>query len=125
MPGRPRLPIELARASGAILKNPAHFAGQHPNKSPELGDPPSWMDLESRQAWEQFKIEVAWLKECHRALMEMMAPLRIMIQSGLAKSTDRTLYLSMLREIGATPGSEGKVQHGHKVDPFEDDEFDA
>ena len=125
MAGRPRLPIELAHASGAILKNPAHVAGQHPNESAPLGDPHNWMDLESRQAWAQFKSEVAWLKECHRALMEMMAPMRIMVKSGLAKSGDRTLYLSMLREIGATPGSEGKVPHGHKVDPFEDDEFDA
>lgn len=119
---RHKLPPALAHASGAALDNPKRYAGQHENDSPVLGNPPSFLTDAEKALWEQFKHEVPWLKECHRALMEVAVPLRTLCRSGLATASHQRLLVSVLREIGATPSTEGKVDHGHKVDPY--DEFD-
>lgn len=119
---RAKLPPELARITGAASDNPARYADQHPNDSPKLGSSPGYFSEDEHVMWAQFKHEVPWLKECHRALMELACPLRVSVRRGLANANQQRLLLTILREVGATPATEGKVDHGHKQDPY--DEFD-
>jgi len=115
-------PIEYLKMSGALEKNRNGYGNRSETDSPPLGDPSPHLSTEEAEAWRQFQEEVPWLKECHRALIEIASNLRAGIRKGLTTAGDKRLMLSILNAIGATPSMSGRIQKDKPVD--DEDEFD-
>jgi hypothetical protein len=108
--------------SGALVKNRNGYGNRSETDSPELGDPSPHLSTEEAIVWREFQEEVPWLKECHRALIEIASTIRSDIRRGLSTAGDKRLLLSILNAIGATPAMSGRIQKS-KPDE-EEDEFD-
>lgn len=153
MAGRPQKPLASAIASGAILLNPKRYTEReknHPGQALPLG-PISAPLLASAgnfrshvaAAWMDFSREIPWLKESDRALVEMASLLRASIyldgldvikvpeskHPALARGmwtinlNSMGMLLRILTQLGATPATIAKVQHGLGKTEDEDDEF--
>lgn len=122
----PRSPSPLAyiKMSGAAVKNPGVYRGLEEANSPPLGDPTEGTGPGAAAEWRRFQEEVPWLKECHRAVMEIASSVRADVRGGRAKASDMRLLLSILSAIGATPATESRVRSSSDPDE-EDDEFDS
>jgi len=108
--GRPRTPAGKAKVTGAADKNPKRYAAALALDSAELGEPSEFLDDFGKAAWVQFKREIPWLKESHRALMELACNLRgQMFGKTQLKSTDVKTYAALLSKLGATPSDEGRI----------------
>lgn len=119
--GRHAMPLAYIKASGAAVKNPQDYRGQIEADSPPLGEPCDDLPPSQVAEWWRFQNELPWLKECHRALVEIACQVRADARRGLAKAADLRLLLSILSALGATPATEGRVIKGKE--PEEDDEF--
>ena len=103
-------PRAKAEITGAAAKNPARHRSTPLLEGASLGEPSDFLDTEAQAAWVQFKREVPWLRESHRAVMEILCHIRGQLFRGEAlKSTDVKSYMGALGKIGATPSDEGKV----------------
>ena len=122
MPPAPK-PLEYLKMSGAIEKNRNAYSNRSETDSPPLGDPSPCLSDEEAAVWREFQEEVPWLKECHRALIEIAANVRANTRKGLASASDKRLLLSLLNSIGATPSMSGRLQNRASGEE-EDDEFD-
>lgn len=121
MPPAPK-PLEYLKISGAIEKNRNAYNNRSETDSPPLGDPSPHLSDDEAAVWREFQEEVPWLKECHRALIEIASSIRSGIRKGLTTAGDKRLLLSILNAIGATPAMSGRIQK-NKPDE-EEDEFD-
>jgi len=110
MAGRPKQPRAKAEITGAAVKNPSRHRSTPSVIGDMLGEPSDFLDEFSKAAWVQFKREVPWLKESHRALMEIACHFRGQMFQGLPlRATDINSFQSILSKIGATPSDEGKI----------------
>ena len=110
MAGRKKTPRAKAEITGAAVKNPGRHRATPEVIGEMLGEPSDFLDKFGMAAWVQFKREVPWLKESHRALMEIACHFRGQMFQGLAlRATDLNSYQSILSKIGATPSDEGKI----------------
>lgn len=121
MPPAPK-PIEYLQMSGALVKNRNGYGNRSETDSPPLGDPSEHLSDAEAVVWREFQEEVPWLKECHRALIEIASTIRSDIRRGLSTAGDKRLMLSILNAIGATPSMSGRIQKEKPVD--DEDEFD-
>jgi hypothetical protein len=87
-----------------------------------IGPPTPWLSDEEAAYWLQFAQEAPYLRENHRALLELACTLRSMLRKGTASTSDRAQYLSALRALGMTPTDEARV--ATHIEEDEDDEFD-
>lgn len=125
---RPRTPAAVVKASAAAVKNPQrHRDRRQPKGIPELGAAPTWFDQYQRRAWANFKKELPWLKESHRALLEIAAMLRgkILEARGPIALQAMQELRRILGALGASPADETKVQWGDGGDEDPDEEFFA
>lgn len=110
MAGRPKQPREKAEITGAAAKNPSRHRATPTVIGEMLGEPSEHLDKFAMAAWVQFKREVPWLKESHRALMEIACYFRgQMFEGKPLRATDLNSFQSILSKIGATPSDEGKI----------------
>lgn len=110
--------IDLSTANGARARNPSRFrqpTGIH--HSPPLGAAPSHFSKEEKACWAKIKGEMDWLTEADRCIVELAANLRSRVEKGNAHATMISQYRSVLKELGATPTSRGKVRSA----PLDDD----
>jgi hypothetical protein len=109
---RPRIPVKVAKVTGAAAKNPKRHASRAaPKGVPMLGKASPWLDPWGVRAFEAFRRELPWLKESHRLLVEIAAHLR-----GRLMNPEEILGLAGMQELrrclaqlGATPADESKV----------------
>ena len=122
---RTRLPVAAAKVTGAAAKNPQRHRGRKAAKGGELGKPSAWLKLHpgAIKAYAAFKRELPWLKESHRAIVEIASQLR-----GRQITPGEILGLPGMQELrrclavlGATPADESKVAQadGDEEDPEE------
>jgi phage terminase small subunit len=121
---RPRVPVATAKVTGAAEKNPQRHRGRRqPAGIAAIGVPPSWFDQYQKRAWAGFKRELPWLKESHRALLELASMLRgqILLSRGPINLQAMQELRRILGQLGATPADESKVQwgDGDEEDPDE------
>lgn len=110
---RSRNPVAKSKVTGADKKNPGRHKSRKAATSSLIGAPPAFLDKHEKKAWNLFKKELPWLKENHRAFMEIIAGLRGKIISGEGlSSTQTTTYQVMLSKLGGTPADESKVMLG-------------
>lgn len=115
--------MEYIKMSGADIKNPQDYRNRSETDSPDLGDPSPHLSADEQLVWREFQEEVPWLKECHRALVEIACKMRVTARMGLAKPADLRLMLSVLNAIGATPTMSGRIQKS-APEVEDEDEFD-
>lgn len=123
---RPRTPVAKAKALGADVKNPGrHKARSAPKNTGELGPPSAHLDPFAKKAFQLFRVELPWLRESHRVLVELAS-----IYRGRMIDPDPMAILSLqgaqelrrcLAQLGATPADESKVNTagGDEEDPDE------
>ena len=109
---RPRLPALRVVVDGADIKNPKRFKRRRaPKAQRPLGKPSRHLDLFAYRAFERFRRELPWLKESHRALVDLAATLR-------GRLLDPTVPIDLkvmqelrrcLGQLGATPADETRL----------------
>jgi hypothetical protein len=111
--------VEKARTTGADVKNPKRHAGRTAPSTGPLGGPSEWLGGEQRVAWKQFTSEMPWLKESHRALVEIACTIRARLMTGEEVGVQAlNLLRQALGQMGGTPTDESKVRRA------EDEEAD-
>lgn len=123
---KPRTPTAKAEATGAAAKNPQrHRARKEPPATKALGKHPEWFDVVQVSMWEGFKIELPWLTESDRSVMEIASVLRAQLKlkpmdMGVSKMN---LLRLCLAQLGATPADRSKIGVGDGDEKDPDDTF--
>lgn len=118
---KPRLPAQVARATGADAKNPKRFADRPTPKALPLGKAPAYFTAAQRKAWEMFADEMPWLGKSDRMVVEVASRLRADMQERPDFPMGGYAQLRMcLSSMGGTPADRTKV-----VSPDDDDEDPA
>lgn len=123
---RPRLPLQKAETTAAVLKDPQRFRGRKsPSQATPLGNPSPFLKGGAVTAWEGFRRELPWLTEAHRAMVEVASSLRGRLIDGEEVGVNALSLLQVcMGKLGATPTDESKVNFGDEGgDP--DPMFDA
>ena len=123
MAGRPRLPQEVAKVTGAIAKNAGRFADRATPKVKSIGPAPKHFSDEQREIWDAFNSDFPWLGRTDRNLVGLACILQDAINAGDAPIAYFAQLRLMLSSMGGTPVDRSKVQvpEGDEVDPT--DEF--
>lgn len=111
MAGRPRLPQEVAKITGAFAKNAGRFAKRSAPKVKSLGPAPKRFTDEQREIWDEFNADFPWLGRTDRALVEVATNLLDQMRR-LGEATPISLYAQMrmiLGQMGGTPVDRFKV----------------
>lgn len=121
---RQKTPIEKARATGAILRNPARYKNetQNPGKNP-IGAPPNWLTEAQRDAWLELASDLPWLQRAHVGIVGIAATLLAKLRSNTASMSEMNLLRLCLGQLGATPVDAHRVAHPQEMD--EDDPAEA
>jgi len=121
---KPRLPAIKAEVSGAAIKNAGRFSERKAPKFRAVGEPFARMTEHQREAWDQFRDELPWLNNSHRALLEVACNVRARLASGDEVGINvLQTYSSILSKLAATPVDETKVAHGDEGDADPADRF--
>lgn len=123
---RNRIPSAKAKAIGAAAKNPQRFRDRkEPKATKALGDCPDWFDIVQASMWEGFKVELPWLTESDRAVMEIASVLRAQLKASPADIGAGKLNLLRLclAQLGATPADRSKIGVGDGEEQDPDDAF--
>ncbi len=110
MAGRPRLPQEVAKVTGAIAKNAGRFASRATPKVRSLGPAPKSYDERQRAIWEEFNDDFSWLGRSDRHLVKIAVELQCMIDAGDAPVAVFAQMRLVLSSMGGTPVDRTKVQ---------------
>lgn len=123
---RPRTPVAKAEATGAAAKNPQrHRARKEPSSTKALGKAPTWFDEAQSSMWEGFKLELPWLTEADRSVMEIASALRAQFKTDPMNMgvTKLNLLRLCLAQLGATPADRSKIGVGDGDEEDPDDTF--
>jgi len=109
MAGRPRLPQEVAKITGATAKNPQMFRDRAAPKVKSLGPAPKWFTPEQVELWDEINADFPWLGRPDRQLVTMAVELRSMIDEGGAPVSVYAQLRLCLSSMGGTPVDRSKV----------------
>src|SRR5262245_3321374 len=102
--GRPRKPLALHEATGAIAKNPKRFRNRRePGNLEPLGDPPLFKP-EWREDWLHFQRHLWWLRKPDRMIIEAICYLKARLRERYDDKDTKEL-IKLLVAVGATPVS--------------------
>ena len=106
---RPRTPMAKAESTGQTIANPMRFKSRKEPKSRTLGKPSFHLSDLEKAVWESFKLELPWLTERDRALVEVACQARsCLMQRGFKADVAAQLRIC-LSAMGATPADATKV----------------
>ena len=111
MPGRPRLPNEVAKITGADAKNAGRFEGRTSPRVKSLGPAPKRFTDEQKALWVEFNEDFPWLGRSDRGLVESAVILRALLHD-LGAEAPITLHAQLrlaLSSMGGTPVDRSKV----------------
>lgn len=117
----PRTPLAKAKATGQTLKNAGRFkTRKEPPKQRPLGKASAGLTERQVEAWEAFRVELPWLMESDRTIVETASRLRAdMWDSTEINIRAMTLLRQCLSLLGATPADRTRIYA-----PPEDEETD-
>ena len=135
---RPRKPIALHEASGAMAKNPQRFRNRicEPKVHAALGPPPQeWLDRAPTSP-ENRKLVAAWHEICgyiallppdtvtgaDRATVKLACRLHVRIEGGYAKTSEIAQYRACLRDLALT--APGRAQRAGPMAPGDPNDGD-
>ncbi len=103
MPRR-RTPTEQARTTGQDRNHPGRHAARTAPASPPLGPPSPHLGQHAREAWAGLVLEIGWLTEADRALVELAATIRGRALAGEEVGISALALLRQcLKDLGGTP----------------------
>jgi hypothetical protein len=134
---RPRTPLAKAKATGRTAHDPKRYKDRKDPNSKPLGRPSRHLTAIARECWEAFKVELPWLTEGDRALVESASRLRAVLWTADVTEDDdgetiEPLSLDAiiktanalrlcLTQMGATPADRTKIAapptDGEEKDP--------
>ena len=123
MPGRPRLPQDVAKITGAADKNAKRFKDRASPKVKSLGPAPKAFTDEQREIWNEFNADFPWLGRTDRKLVGMACLLQDAINAGDAPIAYFAQLRLMLSSMGGTPVDRSKVTMAEDTKPDPADEF--
>lgn len=105
-----RLPAALAKITGADVKNPQRFRGRATFNLPPLGPPPARLTAAEAKAWRIFARDMPWLRRSDRAMVELAAAIKAMIEGNPAAPLRLFTELRLcLAAMGGTPSDRTKM----------------
>ena len=117
---RPRTPKLKAIVGGRALINPGRYRDRTEPKSPRLGEPPAHLSASAKKAWKAFRSELPWLKQSHRALVELASMVRAKVFDDPEPTVAHmNLMRLLLSQMGATPVDQSRLDLS--ADEQEDD----
>ncbi len=125
MAGRPRLPQEVAKITGAVAKNAGRFEGRSAPRVKSLGPAPKRFTDLQRELWDEFNADFPWLGRSDRALVESAVVMRALLQE-LGSDAPIALHAQMrlcLSSMGGTPVDRTKVSAPEEEPEDPADEF--
>ena len=125
MAGRPRLPQEVAKITGAVAKNAGRFAGRAAPQVKSLGPAPRSYSDDQREAWDEFNESFPWLGRSDRELVRLAVVLKSQIEANPAEATAAQIgqMRLLLSSMGGTPVDRTKVSGPDDEDEDPADEF--
>lgn len=118
---RPRKPLELARLTGAMAKDPQRYRNRHePVDDRPLGEPYEWLPEDAKAAWKEMVPNLPWLRCCHRGIVGITAILAGKMMKDALGLPGMKLLNSCLGALGATPASFPKVGWSPPADDDDD-----
>lgn len=127
--GRPQIPLHLAEATGALLRNPERFVGRVENQTTldelKLGMPSSFIanDVQLACMWSSFAREWPWLRESDRPMVELACIYRARVIAAaieradvILSSADMNSYIRIIQTCGGSPTTVGKLLMPKKDD---------
>jgi hypothetical protein len=122
--GRPRLPNDVAKITGAVAKNAGRFKDRFDQKEVKsLGPAPPSFDEEQRAIWDAFNADFPWLGRADRSLVKMAVMMDQMVDSGEAPVSVFAQYRLLLSSMGGTPVDRSKVSAPEEKDEDPADQF--
>lgn len=129
---RPRKPTALQEAAGRDKQNPGRYRDRKSNAPTGLdgvGDPPDYLqdsnECKARSAWLEFAVELPWLTQSDRAILEAACLIRGDVIARQAVGVPRlTLLRGILQSLGATPADKSKVMAGGSGDDKPEEQED-
>lgn len=109
MAGRPRLPQEVAKVTGATVKNAGRFKGRTLHKVKSLGPAPKRFTPEQVELWDEFNDDFPWLGRPDRQLVAMAVELRTLLNMPDVPVSVFAQYRLCLSSMGGTPVDRSKV----------------
>lgn len=125
MAGRPRLPQEVAKITGAVAKNAGRFKSRSAPKVKSLGPAPKRFTDDQKEIWDEFNADFPWLGRSDRSLVEVATNLMDQMRQ-LGDQTPIALYAQMrmiLGQMGGTPVDRTKVSAPEEEPEDPADEF--
>lgn len=126
MPAR-KLPGELARITGASLKNPARYKSRTADAAADaIGDPPEWLTAAQHESWIDITGSMPWLRQSHTGIVSITAVLAAKLRNGEAGTSAMNLLRLCLAQLGATPTDAHKIampEDGDNDDDLADEHF--
>jgi len=123
MAGRPRLPQEVAKVTGAIAKNAGRFSDRATPKVKSLGSAPKSFDADQIEIWDEFNADFPWLGRSDRRVVGLAVILQSEINKGDAPVAVFAQMRMLLSSMGGTPVDRSKVQAPEDDDADPSDEF--
>lgn len=123
MAGRPRLPQEVAKITGAIAKNAGRFADRAAPKVRSLGPAPKKFDEDQAAIWDEFNEDFPWLGRSDRRLVGLAVELQSTIDAGEAPVAVYAQMRLLLSSMGGTPVDRSKVKAPDEEGADPADEF--
>lgn len=122
MAGRPRLPNEVAKVTGASVKNAGRFKDRAAPKVKSLGSAPTRFSEAQREMWEEFNADFPWLGRPDRGIVSLAVLLQSQIEAAGDQATPPMIAQMrlLLSSMGGTPVDRSKVKA-----PDDDDEDPA
>lgn len=109
MAGRPRLPQEVAKVTGAITKNPQMFRNRAEPKVKSLGPAPKRFTEPQKEIWDEFNADFPWLGRSDRRVVGLAVLLQHEIDGGEAPLAAFAQMRLLLSSMGGTPVDRTKV----------------
>jgi hypothetical protein len=117
MPRR-RVPTELARVTGAAIRNPGRFAGRTNPRTGELGNAPAWLSPAQVAAFEVLREAFPWLQRSDRILVGLAATIlaRVMAGEDVGMTAINQLRLQ-ISQMGGSPTDLSKIAVAEEREP--------
>lgn len=121
---KPRLPAAKAEVSGAAIINAGRFKDRMaPKRTRPLGEPYATMTDPQRVAWEEFRDELPWLNNSHRAILRLACMMHVRMEEADVGVNQIQTYSAILSKLAATPVDETKVSSPDGEDEDPEDRF--
>lgn len=106
---RRKLPLSVAKVTGAATINPGRYRNDASPKVGPLGPAPETLSPAEAEVWAELAAELPWLAKSDRALVSIACRLLARFQAGDLPMGGLTELRLTLSALGATPTARGKI----------------